>query len=250
MFWKRNYFHSILFNSKKIIFISPGYKKTFLELLPNKFAELDQKIEVIPNGINSYYLNDKPENSREINSPVRIVYAGAINKGKNIIKTIDALKILKKKGYLIEFKIVGKGLKFRREDKGYLNEILKTIKDLNWISLLDSLPKEELRDLLDVSDIFAMPSSPETFGIIYLEALSRNLPIIYAKEQGFDGYFKDGLVGFAVNPKCSTEIADRIERIIINYDQIINNVQGLSIENDFSWDRIANKYLKIYNQII
>lgn len=250
MLWKRRYFNSILSNSKKIIFISPGYKKSFIEILNKKVSGIEEKCEVIPNGINTYYLQDSNNEIPKINSPTRIVYAGAINRGKNILKTIKALEILIKKGYLIDFKIIGKGLKFRKVDKSYQDEILKYIHDKNWVDLLDSMPKEKLRDYLDQSDIFAMPSSPETFGIIYLEALSRNLPIIYAKGQGFDGYFKDGYVGFSVNPDNSTEIANSIENIINNYDQFISNIQELNIEKDFSWDSIAHKYLKIYEKII
>lgn len=40
-----------------------------------------------------------------------------------------------------------------------------------------------------------MPSHKETFGLVYAEAMSQGLPIIYTKNQGFDGQFPDGYVG-------------------------------------------------------
>ena len=43
-----------------------------------------------------------------------------------------------------------------------------------------------------------MPSRYETFGLVYGEAMSQGLPIIYSKGQGVDGYFKEGTVGYGV----------------------------------------------------
>ena len=37
-----------------------------------------------------------------------------------------------------------------------------------------------------------MPSKYETFGLVYPEAMSRGIPIVYTKNQGFDKYFEDG----------------------------------------------------------
>ena len=48
--------------------------------------------------------------------------------------------------------------------------------------------------------IFVMPSLTETFGIVFIEALSQGLPLIYTKGQGIDGYFPQGFVGYAYNP--------------------------------------------------
>ena len=47
--------------------------------------------------------------------------------------------------------------------------------------------------------VFAMPSIFETFGLVYLEALSQNLPVVYTKGQGIDGMF-DNTVGIGVDP--------------------------------------------------
>lgn len=51
--------------------------------------------------------------------------------------------------------------------------------------------KKQLREAFSISDIFVMPSKPETFGLVYVEALSQGLPILYAKGEGFDGYFDE-----------------------------------------------------------
>ena len=56
-----------------------------------------------------------------------------------------------------------------------------------------------------------MPSSNETFGLVFIEALSQSLPIIYTKGEGIDGYFKDDFIGKAVNSKDNQSIAYAIK---------------------------------------
>lgn len=41
------------------------------------------------------------------------------------------------------------------------------------------------------SDIFVMVSHSETFGLVYIEALSQGLPILYTRGQGIDGTLKE-----------------------------------------------------------
>src|SRR5690606_34369935 len=95
-------------------------------------------------------------------------------------------------------------------------------------------------------DIFMMPSVPETFGIVYLEALSQGLPIIFAKGQGFDGYYNEKNIGFGVDAKNINDIALKTELIINNYEIMSKNVRDLNLVDDFSWEKIAEKYYKIY----
>ena len=94
-----------------------------------------------------------------------------------------------------------------------------------------------------------MVSKPETFGLVYVEALSQHLPIIYAKGQGFDGFYPDGYVGYPAEAGNSEDIANKIELLIKNYAAIERNVEALDLYIDFSWSNIAKKYLSIYNTL-
>ena len=99
------------------------------------------------------------------------------------------------------------------------------------------------------SDIFVMPSKPETFGLVYVEALSQNLPIVYTKGEGFDGFFPEGEVGYSAISGNVASIAEVIMKVIHNYPIIVNNITRLSLEKDFSWPLIATKYMKLYKML-
>jgi glycosyltransferase involved in cell wall biosynthesis len=251
MWWKRPYFHSILENARNIIFISPRYKQTFLNVLKGKnIANLDLKSFIVPNGVDSFYLENRIEHVKNIHTPVRVIYAGAFNKRKNILRVMFALDNLILKGRRIHFSVIGRGLRFKKEDSDYVKRIYELAATRDWIEIFDSKPKEELRQMFEKSDIFVMPSITETFGLVYVEALTQGLPVIYAKGQGFDGYYKDKNIGYGVNPSDSNDIAEKIEFLIDNYAQVSLNISQLNLKEDFSWGKISERYLQLYKEII
>ena len=99
------------------------------------------------------------------------------------------------------------------------------------------------------SDIFVMLSSNETFGITYLEAMTQGLPIIYTKNDGIDGFFKNNRVGL------SLEIGNTLNYYYENIMNLVNEKNNISKEClkevvAFSWKSIGEKYIEIYNESI
>ena len=89
-----------------------------------------------------------------------------------------------------------------------------------------------------------MPSIHETFGLVYAEAMSQGLPVIYTRGQGFDGQFNEGEVGYSVEASDSKEIAEKILEIVDNYGEI----SRMSRESCkmFNWNIIAENYNALY----
>ena len=230
----------IMMKASNIIFLSSAYKKKVIEkYVPEKNRpEILLKSEVIPNGINDYYLENIAHNEHELHNPIRIIHVGDINRNKNITTTLKALELLSSKGITIEYNLIG-------EIKN--SEIGSQIKHKKFVKYLGKQPKEVVLDQLRKSDIFVMPSHHETFGLVYGEAMSQGLPVIYTKGQGFDGQFDDGQVGFAVDADNPNMIAECITKIVDNYEQISKNC--LSGVGKFNWDLIAKKYLDMYLNI-
>ena len=92
-----------------------------------------------------------------------------------------------------------------------------------------------------------MPSHTETFGLVYAEAMSQGLPVIYTKGQGFDGQFPEGLVGYHVDDQSAEDVADGILKVINEYGEIstrcIDNVEK------FRWMTICKTYQSVYGKV-
>ena len=97
---------------------------------------------------------------------------GDIDKNKNIITTISAIEILLEKGCEIKLNVVGK----IKDQK-----IFDKIKELEYVNYLGYVSKEELIKIYRKNDIFILPSIHETFGLVYAEAMSQGLPVIYTR---------------------------------------------------------------------
>ena len=84
--------------------------------------------------------------------------------------------------------------------------------------------------------------------MVYVEAMSQGLPVIYTKEQGFDGNFEEGEVGYHVVYNNPIEIAKRIMDIKADYSNISKNaIEG---SKRFNWDNISDEYIELYTNIM
>ena len=93
-----------------------------------------------------------------------------------------------------------------------------------------------------------MPSKKESFGLVYAEAMSQGLPVIYTENEGFDGQFKEGYIGYSVNPYSYKDVANAIESVIKNYSYLQKNT--IKSIRKFTWDNIVQKYENIYKSIV
>src|SRR5690606_22696545 len=99
----------------------------------------------------------------------------------------------------------------------------KRLVKYNFITYHKPCSKEKLLELYRANDILVMPSKTETFGLVYAEAMSQGLPVIYSKGQGFDGQFKEGLIGYHVDCFDPVNIASSILKIVNNYEEMSSN---------------------------
>lgn len=232
----------ILKKAERIVFLSNTYRDLVIEkYIPNNLREeMYKKTSIIPNGISDYWFeNIGTKKEVQVNGSLNLLHVGVIDENKNIITTVKAIELLQNKGFKVKFTVVG-----RIKDENVFNQI----KDLPYINYISPKSKEALIDVYRDNDIFVMPSITETFGLVYAEAMSQGLPVIYSKGQGFDRQFEEGQVGYSVDCYNPEDIARKISQIVDEY----TNISNLCIEkvNKFKWTRITEEYLQLYNHLI
>ncbi len=123
-------------------------------------------------------------------------------------------------------------------------ETFDAVQRYPFVQYIGYVNKEELIKHYRDNHIFLLPSHYETFGLVYAEALSQGLPIIFTRGQGFDGQINEYTVGFAVDPNDIYHISVMLKNIINNYDEISINTTAAAM--NFKWDNIVNKYLNTF----
>jgi glycosyltransferase involved in cell wall biosynthesis len=232
----RSFGNKILADAEKIIFINHAHKKVFIEkyLKSTYRKNILPKILIVPNAIENLWFEEQPQ-TKKILKDINLIYVGRIIKTKRLDLAILAVKRLNELGYTVRFDIVGDG--------EFLDSVLKhASENIIFHGRIQEIDK--LKKLYERSHIFVMPSTRETFGLVYIEAMSQGLPIIYCENQAVDGFFDDQPVGKSVKPKSSIDIVKKIIAIYSNYETLSGN--ALEQARQFNWEDIASRYDSIY----
>ena len=232
----------ILINASNIIFISISLRKLFFKNFYFKKIEnqLSNKIKVIPNGVDDYWLKNVTPPKKE--NKLCFLFIGKFDKNKNVLNLIKALNSFRENHDDIELNLVGGSGSNHKK-------ILKVINKNSWVTYHGKInDKQKIKNIFKQNDFFLMPSKFETFGLVYIEALSQGLPILYTENQRVDGLFNPA-VGLATNPNKRKNIAKSIEKLIFNSQNYKENIVNLNF-NEFSWKSILeNYYLKLYQKL-
>ena len=105
------------------------------------------------------------------------------------------------------------------------------------------VPDEALADHFNLSDIYIMPSEKEGFGIVFIEAMYHNKPVIAGNRDGSVDALLNGKLGLLVNPESLEEVSCAITRMISNKDQFLPDRQLLM--KHFSYPVYKEKWKKI-----
>lgn len=250
LFYLRKRGVRILKDASAVFFLSDTYRTKVLEqyVPENLRQEIYDKSYIMPNGIDDFWLENKnagklsqlEENLKSLEEKqLNVIFAGVICERKNPLTTQEALQLLREKGWKIQYTVAGRVADKRLYEK--MCEYPDTV-------YAGQQSKEKLLEYYRDNDIFVMPSHTETFGLVYSEAMSQGLPVLYTKGQGFDGQFADGMVGYSISDTNPQEIADKIELVVENYQKLVTNC--LQHTDKFRWADICGQYKKIYEEII
>ncbi|SCZ85246.1 glycosyltransferase [Nitrosomonas mobilis] len=230
----------VLRNASAIMVLSPVYRD---QQFPRYFSEVFLKeilkrVHVIPSAISAdWHIEFTSHRSEPIR---RVAFVGRIDRNKNLRLLIDAARLLGAKKRPIELHVVGDG-----DDRPYCENYAKGI-NIKFHGIITD--NYFLRTILRSCDLLAMPSFRETLGVVYLEAMSQGLPVIYTKGQGFDGIYEEGCVGYSVDPSSPKDLARKIELIYKNYTRVSES--ALNASKDYSWDLVGGRVFKLYSEIV
>lgn len=231
----------ILRNAKHIFFISKALMDKFCshKVIRPILSEIKNKMMLIPNGIDDYYIDHI---SHEKHTGHKVLYVGDFSNNKNVIRLCKAVLELNNEPFFsdLEMSLVGGG---HNEDDRVQRMVDSHPEIFTYLGPI--YDKAKLREVFREHTVFAMPSIHETFGLVYLEALSQNLPVIYTKGQGIDGLF-DGTVGIGVLPLSVNEIKSALKEILTRNDFYSN--RNVDFER-FRWSRIAAHYKSLYENV-
>ncbi len=175
-----------------------------VSVLPNLVD--DQRFQIAPKP--SYLLQRyglKPE-QKVILTVTRL---GKLDTYKGYEQVLRSLTEIRQHIPDVHYLLVGKG-----DDTPRIQQLIQGLELQDHVTLTGFIPDQELADHYNLCDVFAMPSTGEGFGIVYLEALACGKPVLGGNVDGTVDPLLHGKLGALINPDDVSEIAQALTQIL------------------------------------
>ncbi|HDD70053.1 MAG TPA: glycosyltransferase family 1 protein [Candidatus Bathyarchaeota archaeon] len=222
-----------------------------------------EKIQVCYNGVDPQKYNPENVNSEDIkkiresygikeDEPM-ILFVGRLVGVKGVDKLIMAMPHVLQKYPKAKLVVVGVG-----DLQEYLTNLVKIMRLHDIVKLNFNFISEEERILhYAACDVAVFPSLYEPFGIVALEAMSMERPVVVGAA-GVSGMREivvcrgEDQCGFHIDPSNPSDIAWGINSALENPEkrkQLGKNGRKRVLE-EFTWDKIAERTIELYEQIV
>jgi glycosyltransferase involved in cell wall biosynthesis len=148
---------------------------------------------------------------------IAVLTVGRLHPRKGQLLTLQALQMLppEVRSRLEYWLVSGKS---KRDYEQQVRSTAEATPDLS-VRFFGNLPDDELAQVYEQADIFAMTSvshghSIEGFGLVYLEAAAHGLPVVAHDIGGVSEAVLDGLTGLLVPPERPAQLAAAFEKLI------------------------------------
>ena len=196
--------------------------------------QFNQKFEYVPNFIDTskFYLSDTKT------SAFRFINVGGMKSYKQHSMLLKAFHKAFKNTPNVELIIAGDG-----PERDSLSALIESYHLQKQVFLVGSLSRDQVIDFLHKSNVFALSSSYETFGVVLIEAMSCGLPVVSTRCGGPESIVTDRRVGLL----CDIEehaLSQAMREIYHNeYDS--NYIRSF-VESNFSEHAVVKRLEGIY----
>ena len=240
-----SYKHAVEFSinqSDTITSVSESLKRDTLQ-----FFKITKPIEVITNFIDNSEFDDYVECSRKqfaSDDEKILIHVSNLRPVKRVDEVLEIFKNVnsKVKSKLI---IIGEG-----PDMEKINEFLEDNPDLiGKIRLLGKV--NDLYRILQLSDVFLLPSEQESFGLAALEAMAANTPVISSNAGGIPEVNIQGETGYLAEIGNVDAMSNYAIKLLSD-DQLLSEMKKKAKEQAIRFDlkNILPLYEKMYEETI
>jgi glycosyltransferase involved in cell wall biosynthesis len=174
-----------------------------------------------------------------------ILYLGQEVPHKNIILTIDAMKEVWRQHPSVKLVIAGARTAYSQVINDYIDKLGDAVKEnITRVNDFDDAKKVEL---LDNCEMMVMPSSQESFGIVFIEAWSRKKAVIGANVPAVRYLIKENISGLLCEDRNSVDLSKKILFLLDHPEKAkeLGEAGYRSVLEKYSWNIIIKKIITV-----
>ena len=239
-FWINFHKQKISFNnSTGIIFISE-YAKNYIS---NQLNLKNKIISVINHGVSDRFQKNvkiqKSISEYDFNNPFKFTYVSTIHVYKNQWNVVDAIAVLREKGYPVELNLIGSVI--YKPAGNLLNDKINKVDPLrSFIHEYGHIPYDKIDEIYNFTDGIIFASSCENMPNILIESMLTGIPIACSDKQPMPEFLKD--CGFYFDAKNIHSIVFELEEFLNSPKERELNAKKSIIEaSKYSWQSTINK---------
>jgi glycosyltransferase involved in cell wall biosynthesis len=198
-----------------------------------------QRVRVIYNGVKPLAAPEHVDTTTPY-----ILCVGSLQPHKNLRRTIDAWKLVRRKRPNLELWVVGRKQRGFRDTSDY-----RALLSQQGITVLGYVTEMELSRAYARAVAFVYPSLEEGFGLPALEAMEAGTPVITSNCSCLPEIV--GEAAELIDPTSSESIAAAIENVIgwteIERQAVV--ARGRERARQFSWSTAAREYITLYHEL-
>ncbi len=237
------------YESNKIIVTSGSMKGEVC----GHFHVSDKKVEVIPNAIDwSKYEIGVDRSAVRARYGVQpheklVLCVGRLVPQKGIEYLLQSVPLVSRYRQDAKFIIVGDGWY-----RDHLQWVANSTGQGWRIRFTGFIPDADLIALTKSSDVLVVPSVYEPFGIVALQGMAAEVPLVVSQVGGLQEFVEHDRTGVLVYPRNPESIAWGIERILSNpgHARWLTQNAKEAVKRTYSWDAIAKRTVKVYEEVI
>lgn len=171
-------------------------------------------IEIAPMGVDlEKFHRQTSYQPWEGTGPCRIFSCGRLNPCKAHDDLIRAVGRLRQQGIDAELHIAGEDDSKTGEHRKALEELIAELKLTGKAVLLGAVPEEKVRAELEAAHMFALASLHEPLGVVIMEAMAIEAPVVVTGAGGVAELVDDGVDGLLVEPRQPEQLAEAMLKL-------------------------------------
>ena len=190
-------------------FVVPN-SNTQKKIIDKNFPFLSKKNVLISNCIDTSTFLPNDNGLYQTGDSLNIIVVGRVMPQKNPMGLINAIKIVREKGYNVKIRWFG-----YQKDKDYFIKCINLVKELTLESCFEFLPPTKcIREEMIKADALCLASFYEGYPNVICEAMSCELPIICSDVSDNSSIVTDNINGYIFDPNKSDDIAEKIIKLL------------------------------------
>lgn len=175
-----------------------------------------------------------------------VLYAGRLIPLKGVAYLIQALPSVLEECPDLHAVIVGDG-----EERQALVALARRLGLADRIMFAGRRPHEDVIRYMRAADVFVLPSLIESFGIVLVEAMSCELPVVATNVMGIPSVVEDGANGFLVPPRDPDALAGRIAWLLAHPAERAEIARRNAQKAEtFALPAIADRFLTLWEGLL